>query len=82
MLAMCQPCNVLFFSIAFIAEKSQPIDCSWDLVALAHNFTLQAFPAFIKGLEEAGWTTSRTHLGPDEWRTVWNCQGLEIKKSI
>lgn len=63
-------------------EKSQPIDCSWDLIALAHNFTLQAFPAFIKGLEEAGWTTSRTHLGPDEWRTVWNCQGLEIKKSI
>lgn len=63
-------------------ERSQPTDCSWDLVALAHNFTLHAFPAFVQGLEEAGWVTSRTHLGPDEWRAVWNVKGLEIKKSI
>ncbi|KAJ7333839.1 hypothetical protein OS493_015931 [Desmophyllum pertusum] len=63
-------------------RNQQPVDCSWDLVALAHNFTLQAFPAFLKGLEEAGWVTSRTHLGPDEWRAVWNVKGLEIKKSI
>lgn len=63
-------------------ERNQLSDCSWDLVALAHNFTLQAFPAFLKGLEEAGWVTSRTHLGPDEWRAVWNVKGMKIKKSL
>lgn len=63
-------------------ERNHLSDCSWDLVALAHNFTLQAFPAFLKGLEEAGWVTSRTHLGPDEWRAVWNVRGIEFKKSL
>ena len=58
------------------------MDCSWDLVALAHNFTIQAFPTFAKGLGEAGWITSRTHLGPDEWRAVWTVKGLEMKKGI
>ncbi|XP_068750402.1 RUS family member 1-like [Montipora capricornis] len=63
-------------------EKRLPMDCSWDLVALAHNFTIQAFPTFAKGLGEAGWITSRTHLGLDEWRAVWNVKGLEMKKGI
>lgn len=74
--------DIMFIFSLFPTERSQPIDCSWDLVALAHNFTLHAFPAFVQGLEEAGWVTSRTHLGPDEWRAVWNVKGLEIKKSI
>ena len=74
--------NLFIINIIIIAERNHLSDCSWDLVALAHNFTLQAFPAFLKGLEEAGWVTSRTHLGPDEWRAVWNVRGIEFKKSL
>ncbi|XP_048582517.1 RUS family member 1 [Nematostella vectensis] len=63
-------------------ECLQTADLTWDLIAQAHNFTLHTFPDFLAGLERSGWVTSRTHLGPDEWRSVWNASGVEPKKKI
>jgi hypothetical protein len=55
-----------------VLAKELPARASWDVVAYAHNFTLKVFPAFLRSLEFQGWVTSRTHLGPDEWRANWN----------
>ncbi|KXJ29502.1 RUS1 family protein C16orf58-like [Exaiptasia diaphana] len=63
-------------------ERNSSTSCCWDLVAQSHNFTIQAFPEFLDNLQKAGWLTSQNHLGPNEWRSVWNTKGVEIKKMI
>lgn len=66
----------------YFTDKGTSPEYCWDMVAQAHNFTLQAFPEFITNLEKAGWVSSRTHLGPNEWRAIWNSKGVEVKKLI
>ncbi|KAL0993295.1 hypothetical protein UPYG_G00105790 [Umbra pygmaea] len=43
----------------------------WELVYESHKLMDHIFPPFFKGLERAGWQTSRTLLDWDEWRVEW-----------
>uniref|UniRef100_A0A673VVK2 RUS family member 1 n=1 Tax=Salmo trutta TaxID=8032 RepID=A0A673VVK2_SALTR len=43
----------------------------WELVHESHKLMDQIFQPFLKGLEVAGWQTSRTLLDWNEWRVEW-----------
>ncbi|XP_028415213.1 RUS1 family protein C16orf58 homolog isoform X1 [Dendronephthya gigantea] len=74
-IALNNLCN-LWQQIYSIREMATT--ASWDVVAYAHNFTLKIFPTFLNSLKLHGWVTSRTHLGPDEWRVDWNVSGSSV----
>ncbi|XP_072022371.1 RUS family member 1-like [Amphiura filiformis] len=52
----------------------------WQVIRLANQTCNKLFPTCIAQMQQAGWITSHTLLGPDEWRATWSDTGLEHEK--
>ncbi|CAH1801676.1 unnamed protein product [Owenia fusiformis] len=44
------------------------------------TFTNATFTQFMADIESVGWVTSRSLLGADEWRALWDINGISDKK--
>ena len=56
---------------------------SGDCVSAAHHsylYTLSIIHRLIEDLHDSGWLTDPVLLGPEEWRSTWDINGLSDKK--
>ncbi|XP_054570423.1 RUS family member 1 isoform X2 [Eptesicus fuscus] len=52
-------------------QSQNPNKESWVIVKETHRVLDKLFPAFLKGLQDAGWETEKHQLEVDEWRATW-----------
>ncbi|KAM6914015.1 RUS family member 1 [Lycodopsis pacificus] len=62
--AMCQ-------AVWLSSKLSPPTQSNWEMVHESHKMMDTIFNPFLKGVEAAGWDTTRTLLDWDEWRVEW-----------
>lgn len=51
--------------------RAGPEKESWVVVRETYQVLDKLFPKFLKGLQDAGWSTEKHQLEVDEWRATW-----------
>ncbi|XP_075937331.1 RUS family member 1 [Anarhichas minor] len=68
--AMCQAVW-LSSKLSPPTSRDPPTQNNWEMVHESHKMMDTIFKPFLKGVEAAGWDTTRTLLDWDEWRVEW-----------
>ncbi|XP_031718240.1 RUS family member 1 isoform X2 [Anarrhichthys ocellatus] len=68
--AMCQAVW-LSSKLSPPTSRDPPTQSNWEMVHESHKMMDTIFKPFLKGVEAAGWDTTRTLLDWDEWRVEW-----------
>ncbi|KAK9534791.1 hypothetical protein VZT92_007214 [Zoarces viviparus] len=68
--AMCQAVW-LSSKLSTPTSRDPPTQSNWEMVHESHKMMDTIFNPFLKGVEAAGWDTTRTLLDWDEWRVEW-----------